>query len=240
MARHVDAVRAGRALRPAALAGRCPRRGRAVLRLGPRDHPAARRGDQPGKLGQGEYGSASARPRILRLLAGHDIPATFFMPAVSRAAPSRRGARAISDAGHEVAVHGWIHERNTAAQTRGRARTCVPGRRHAGEAHRRATGGHPHAVLGLQRDATLRHHPRAGLAVRLVADGRRRAVRDRRETASRPASSRSQSSGSATTRRTSPWTDTPRSGRYTPPARRADDLARRIRRRLRATAACSS
>jgi peptidoglycan/xylan/chitin deacetylase (PgdA/CDA1 family) len=50
-------------------------------------------------------------PRILRLLAERGVPATFFMPGVS-ALLHPEEVRAYADAGHEVAVHGWIHERN--------------------------------------------------------------------------------------------------------------------------------
>ena len=37
----------------------------------------------PGRLAQGEYGSRVAVRRILGLLREHDVPASFFMPAVS-------------------------------------------------------------------------------------------------------------------------------------------------------------
>jgi peptidoglycan/xylan/chitin deacetylase (PgdA/CDA1 family) len=65
----------------------------------------------PGKLSQGEYGARVGVPRVLELLARNQIPATFFMPAVC--ALLRPGeARSYVDAGHEVGIHGWIHERN--------------------------------------------------------------------------------------------------------------------------------
>jgi peptidoglycan-N-acetylglucosamine deacetylase len=66
----------------------------------------------PGRLAQGEYGSRVAVPRILKLLAAYEAPATFFVPAVS-ALLHPNDIESFVDAGHEVAVHGWIHERNT-------------------------------------------------------------------------------------------------------------------------------
>jgi peptidoglycan-N-acetylglucosamine deacetylase len=66
----------------------------------------------PGKLSQGEYGARVAVPRILALLEKYSCPATFFMPAVS-ALLHPDEARLYVAHGHEVGVHGWIHEKNT-------------------------------------------------------------------------------------------------------------------------------
>ena len=108
---HVDRVRAGRGLAPAAWPGGA----RVAVALSfDSDHETIplRDGEtRPGKLSQGEYGSRVGAPRILRLLARRNIPATFFMPAVS-ALLHPGEVRAYADAGHEVAIHGWIHERN--------------------------------------------------------------------------------------------------------------------------------
>lgn len=64
----------------------------------------------PGKLSQGEYGSRVGAPRILALLAKRGIPATFFMPAVSALLHPDEVRRYVAE-GHEVGMHGWIHER---------------------------------------------------------------------------------------------------------------------------------
>lgn len=66
-----------------------------------------------GGLSQGEYGSRVALPRVVNLLDGDEIPATFFFPAWSlKLAPHQ--ADLIKGSGrHEIAVHGWIHERNS-------------------------------------------------------------------------------------------------------------------------------
>jgi peptidoglycan/xylan/chitin deacetylase (PgdA/CDA1 family) len=69
-------------------------------------------GDSPAGLAQGQYGARAAIPRILRLLEGYTIPATFFVPAViAKLYPDEQ--RRIVAAGHEIGLHGWIHERNS-------------------------------------------------------------------------------------------------------------------------------
>jgi peptidoglycan/xylan/chitin deacetylase (PgdA/CDA1 family) len=67
-----------------------------------------------GPLSQGQYGSRVALPRVVELMNEQDIPATYFFPAWSlKLAPEQ--AQLINASGlHEKAVHGWIHELNTA------------------------------------------------------------------------------------------------------------------------------
>lgn len=109
---HVDKVRAGASLTPE----RWPGDARVAVALSfDSDHETIplRDGEtSPGKLAQGEYGARVAAPKILRLLADYEVPASFFMPAVS-AQLHRDEVEAYVAGGHEVAVHGWIHERNT-------------------------------------------------------------------------------------------------------------------------------
>ena len=64
------------------------------------------------RLSSGEYGSRVGVPRILELLAKYDVPATFFVPAVSALLHSDEQRRVIGD-GHEIGIHGWIHELNS-------------------------------------------------------------------------------------------------------------------------------
>ena len=64
-----------------------------------------------GRLAWGEYGRRAGVPRILRTLARHDAKATFFIPAVSALIDPEEPRRIVAE-GHEVGVHGWIHEVN--------------------------------------------------------------------------------------------------------------------------------
>ena len=109
---HVEHVRAGRPLRPSSWPGGAKV---AVALSFDSDHetPALRDGEVlPGKLAQGEFGARVGVPRILRLLDRFSAPASFYMPAVSALLHDGE-AQSYVDNGHEVALHGWIHERNT-------------------------------------------------------------------------------------------------------------------------------
>ena len=66
----------------------------------------------PGVFSQGEYAARSAIPRILNLLDKYDIPASFFVPAVSALLHQDEMKAIVSKGCHEVGMHGWIHERN--------------------------------------------------------------------------------------------------------------------------------
>jgi peptidoglycan-N-acetylglucosamine deacetylase len=110
--RIVGRAYAGRSLRPATWPGgaRC-----AVALSFDADHETIplRDGDEsPMRISQGQYGARAAMPRILRLLEREGVPASFFYPAVS-ALLHPAEARAVADAGHEIGIHSWIHERNT-------------------------------------------------------------------------------------------------------------------------------
>lgn len=63
----------------------------------------------PTPVSRGEYGARVGVPRILRLLEKHGIPATFFVPGHT-AAVFADAVGAVAGAGHEVAVHGYLHE----------------------------------------------------------------------------------------------------------------------------------
>ncbi|MGI8867786.1 MAG: polysaccharide deacetylase family protein [Mycobacteriales bacterium] len=120
---HVEHVRAGRSLKPGAWPGGASV---AVALSFDADHETIPLRDGeilPGKLSQGEYGARVGSRRVLELLAHHDIPASFYVPAVS-ALLHPDEVRGYLAAGHEVGLHGWIHERNTlldAATERGLA-----------------------------------------------------------------------------------------------------------------------
>lgn len=108
----VNKVRAGRSLKPA----QWPGNARVAVALSfDSDHESWELRDgahSPSRMSQGEYGARAAIPRILRLLDKHGIPATFFVPAViAMLYPDEQ--RGIAAAGHEIGIHGWIHERNS-------------------------------------------------------------------------------------------------------------------------------
>jgi len=69
-------------------------------------------GDSFGRMSQGQYGSRKGVPRILDVLRVHDAKATFFVPAVSALLHEDEQRRVIGD-GHEIGIHGWIHELNS-------------------------------------------------------------------------------------------------------------------------------
>ena len=62
----------------------------------------------PGPLSRGEFG-AHAVPRLLRLLDRHSIASTWFIPGHTvDTYPDL--CRRIADEGHEIAMHGYLHE----------------------------------------------------------------------------------------------------------------------------------
>jgi peptidoglycan/xylan/chitin deacetylase (PgdA/CDA1 family) len=69
------------------------------------DDPSA----TPAMLSRGEYGARVALPRILEMLAAHDLPATFFVPGHT-AESFPHAIEPILAAGHEVAHHGYGHQ----------------------------------------------------------------------------------------------------------------------------------
>jgi peptidoglycan/xylan/chitin deacetylase (PgdA/CDA1 family) len=70
----------------------------------------ARGVSEPVALSQGRYGVLEGLPRILELLRGAGVRASFFVPAwVAEHHPDAVGA--IVAAGHEVGSHGDVHER---------------------------------------------------------------------------------------------------------------------------------
>jgi len=109
----VGRARAGRSMKPASWPGgaRC-----AVSLSFDADHETIplRDADQsPMRISQGQYGNRQGVPRIRALLRRHGIKASFFYPAVS-ALLHPREIREVADEGHEIGIHSWIHEANTA------------------------------------------------------------------------------------------------------------------------------
>ena len=108
----VDQARAGKKLAPSVW----PNGARCAVALSfDSDHETneLRDGGQSiGRLSQGQYGNLQGIPRILKILSDEAIPASFFVPAVTALLyPDEQ--KKISAQGHEIALHGWIHERNS-------------------------------------------------------------------------------------------------------------------------------
>ena len=108
----VEHVRAGRPLRPRSWknGARC-----AVALSFDSDHESGELregGTSPGRLSQGQYGARVAVPRLLTLLGKYGIPASFFVPAVIAEIYPDEQRRVVGE-GHEIGIHGWIHERNS-------------------------------------------------------------------------------------------------------------------------------
>jgi peptidoglycan-N-acetylglucosamine deacetylase len=64
----------------------------------------------PVPLSVGEYGATTSLPRILELLDRHQVPATFFIPAMSAMLHPEMVPSIVAKGRHEIGVHGWIHE----------------------------------------------------------------------------------------------------------------------------------
>ena len=65
--------------------------------------------DTPSALSRGAYGANEGVPRILKLLAKYNLPATFFIPG-DTADRHPTETKMIVDAGHEIGHHGYCHE----------------------------------------------------------------------------------------------------------------------------------
>ena len=60
---------------------------------------------------RGEYGAVDGLPRILRVLDKQNVPASFYIPAVSHLLhPNQVKDIMAAKQKHEIGVHGWIHE----------------------------------------------------------------------------------------------------------------------------------
>jgi hypothetical protein len=64
----------------------------------------------PVPLSVGEYGATTSVPRILDLLDRHQVPATFFIPAMGVMLHPEMVPAIVARHRHEIGVHGWVHE----------------------------------------------------------------------------------------------------------------------------------
>jgi len=107
-------VRAGRSLQPE----RWPNGARVAVLLSfdvDNDTILLARSDNPsiGAMSQGEYGARVGLQRVVDLVDRHNIPASFFIPAVSLILQPDMVDVIQQSGRHEFGVHGWIHELNT-------------------------------------------------------------------------------------------------------------------------------
>ena len=108
----VNQVRAGKSLRPTSWPGgaRC-----AIALSFDSDHETNELrdgGKSIGRMSWGEYGARVGVPRILDLLGRHSVKASFYVPAVAALLHEDEQRRVVAE-GHEIGIHGWIHELNS-------------------------------------------------------------------------------------------------------------------------------
>ena len=70
----------------------------------------ARGNTSPTDLSAADFGAETGLPRILALLDHYQLPATFFIPAVSALLHPQMIPAILKSGRHEIGVHGWIHE----------------------------------------------------------------------------------------------------------------------------------
>jgi peptidoglycan/xylan/chitin deacetylase (PgdA/CDA1 family) len=108
----VNQVRAGRRLAPARWkdGARC-----AVALSFDSDHDTNELrdgGKSIGRMSWGQYGNRVGVPRIVDLLDRYGVKASFYVPAVAALLYPDEQKRLVAE-GHEIGIHGWIHELNS-------------------------------------------------------------------------------------------------------------------------------
>ncbi len=108
----VDQVRAGRNLKPQRWknGARC-----AVALSFDSDHETNELrdgGKSIGRMSWGQFGPRQGIPRILKALDRHGAKASFYVPAVSALLYPDEQRQLVAE-GHEIGIHGWIHELNS-------------------------------------------------------------------------------------------------------------------------------
>jgi peptidoglycan/xylan/chitin deacetylase (PgdA/CDA1 family) len=69
-------------------------------------------GKSIGRMSWGEFGTRVGIPRIEKILHRWDVKASFYVPAVSALLHPEEQRRLVAS-GHEIGIHGWIHELNS-------------------------------------------------------------------------------------------------------------------------------
>ncbi|HEY0340665.1 MAG TPA: polysaccharide deacetylase [Steroidobacteraceae bacterium] len=104
----VAAVRAGRKLTPS----NWPNNARVVvcITVDVDNESLARNRPLPVPLSNGEYGATTGLPGILGLLEREQVPATFFVPAMSPILHPEIIPAIQKSGRNEIGMHGWVHE----------------------------------------------------------------------------------------------------------------------------------
>src|SRR5215207_7706090 len=165
----IDQVRAGRTYRPTSWPGaaRC-----AFALSFDSDHETNELrdgGKSIGRMAWGQYGNRVGVPRILEMLKRHDVKASFYVPAVAALTHPDEQRRVIAE-GHEIGIHGWIHELNSVLPYEAERDLMM----RAADTLETITG--VHAVLGLQPEHAADREG-DGARLRFLAHGRRRLLR---------------------------------------------------------------
>ncbi len=64
----------------------------------------------PSYMSRGEYGARVGMPRVMKLLAKHDIPATFFIPAMTMELHPEVVPTIQANPRNEIGFHSYVHE----------------------------------------------------------------------------------------------------------------------------------
>ncbi|MFP6682951.1 MAG: polysaccharide deacetylase [Gammaproteobacteria bacterium] len=64
----------------------------------------------PSYMSRGEYGARTGQPRVLKLLEKHNIPATFFIPAMTMELHPEIVPEILKHPEYEIAFHSYVHE----------------------------------------------------------------------------------------------------------------------------------
>lgn len=108
----VNHVRAGRTLKPRRWPGDAPF---AIALSFDSDHETnelREGGNSYGRMSWGQYGTRVGIPRIEAILSSTGVSASFYVPAVCALLYPEEQVR-LQAQGHEIALHGWIHELNS-------------------------------------------------------------------------------------------------------------------------------
>lgn len=111
----------------------------------------ARGETSPTTLSAADFGAETGLPRILDLLDRYQVPASFFIPAVSALLHPEMIPAILKSGRHEIGVHGWIHESLVAlASESERGTPAESGHQLPHRGHRETPGRLSRTRLGIQ------------------------------------------------------------------------------------------